>query len=1630
MPALCKFARRFCASAVATLLLALLLGFAPGASAQFVPPPSLSASDNQANQITVTIQNAGTNSWRLRRDTTIIRSWSGSGNITHHDTGATGSHTYRLERPCINEGCWTWDIIASGSGSLLQAPAVPGSISATNTRQSDIQISWGSAARATSYTLQRRAVGGSYATVRTQSGTSWTDTGATPGVSYEYRVRASNAAGDSSWRGTASGYRVLPTPAQPGSISYSNTTSNSIPITWGASSNATTFRIQRSVNGGGYVTVRTQSASSTRSWTDTNVSHGNTYVYRVRGENTDRNGSYRTGPTVSARYPVPGTPGSIGYSVNAGAMSLSWGSAANATSYEVQRSVNGGGYSTVRTQSGTSWTDSSISPGNDYRYRVRGVNPDEPGGYRTGDTVRYPFADAAVPGSISTSLSGTAMAVSWSAANNASNYRVERQANGGAWEVVRTQSATSWSDSSIVRGNDYRYRVRAENADSQSGYRTGLEVRFPLATPAVPGAIEATLSGASVDVSWSAAANASSYRLERRVNGGGWETRSIQSTTSLSDSAIDRGNNYTYRVRAENVDAVSAYRSAADVRFPLLAPAVPGGLTATTTHPDHVALAWSAASGATGYRIQRRTSGGSWSAIASSANTTHLDTSAIAGTAYEYRVRAENVDANSAYGQAVGGERLAVPPTPAGLFASQGDFTDRVELSWGASARTDLYRIFRDGAPIGTTTEPAFDDATATPGVVHDYRVRAENVAGNSALSATAQGYALAPPATPGGLAAGTRSSADHIRVTWNHAEAAAAYRVYRGTQPNGSDRGVLTSNLPGTLFEDTTAVADATYYYWVASTNAAGSSALAGPVSGVRLGVPGAPQGVAATTRTHTEHVALSWAAVAHAASYRVYRNTEDSATGRVEIASGIGASAYNDTGAIAGTRYHYWVRAENAAGLSGFSASASGERLAAPMVPTGLSASQATHADRITLSWEGVATASTYRITRNATVIATTTSPEYSDTDVAAGTTYSYRVRAENAAGHSAYSQAASGLALPAPGGVEGLTASVREHADRVALNWGAVEFAASYRVYRNTSAETAGREQIASGVSATGYNDTSATPGTHYTYWVRAENAAGLGAYSEAVSGERLATPPAPAGLSVTQADLSDRVELSWSASAQADGYRVYRDEVLIASTTSALTYTDTEVVPGQRYSYHVVAENAAGDSPRSSVVEGYSLPVPATPTGLSAGEGTSTEHVALSWQAVEFANTYQVLRDGVLIATVSATAYLDAAIEPNTIHSYRVVAENAAGSSAASAPAQGYRLAPAAAPQGLSASDGSHTTHVALSWQPMDFAESYEIERDGSVIATVSTPGYQDTTAVANTTHRYRVRAVNAAGTSAYSSHAEGLRLGVAQPPTGVSASQATHPARITVSWQASAYADTYTLERDGVVIATVGTTSYQDSAVDPLVAHSYRVRAVNAAGISEPSVLATGMRLGVVAPPADLAAANGESADYVALSWSAVALAASYEIRRDGSVIATVSQSGYQDTGASAGVSHSYTVASVNAAGTSEPSATVSGLRLIAPEQPQTISATTSRLDGIAVSWSETSWAGRYDLYRNGEFLTALIDTTYLDTDLAPGESASYSVRAVNAAGASQASAGATGQRAAGGFQFRSGMGSR
>src|SRR5208283_645668 len=310
------------------------------------------------------------------------------------------------------------------------------------------------------------------------------------------------------------------------------------------------------------------------------------------------------------------------------------------------------------------------------------------------------------------------------------------------------------------------------------------------------------------------------------------------------------------------------------------------------------------------------------------------------------------------------------------------------------------------------------------------------------------------------------------------------------------------------------------------------------------------------------------------------------------------------------------------------------------APIAPTGLTATAGNAS--VKLSWTASAGATSYNVYRgttaggeSTTALATgITATSYTDTTASNGTIYYYKVAAVNAGGTSPLSSEVSATPEPsAPIAPTGLTATAGNAS--VKLSWTASGGATSYNVYRGTTASGEATPALATGITATSYTDTTASNGTIYYYKVAAVNAGGTSPLSAEVSATpEPSAPSAPTGLTATAGNAS--VKLSWTASAGATSYNVYRGTTAGGESTTALatgitatSYTDTTASNGTIYYYKLAAVNAGGTSPLSSEVSATPEPsAPAAPTGLTATAGNAS--VKLSWTASGGATSYNVYR----------------------------------------------------------------------------------------------------------------------------------------------------------------------------------------------------------------------------------------------------------------------------------------------------------------------------------------------------------------------------------------------------------------
>ena len=345
------------------------------------------------------------------------------------------------------------------------------------------------------------------------------------------------------------------------------------------------------------------------------------------------------------------------------------------------------------------------------------------------------------------------------------------------------------------------------------------------------------------------------------------------------------------------------------------------------------------------------------------------------------------------------------PPTvPTGLQAAVVS-SDSVQLNWTAS-RDDLfisgYRVYRNGTRVGSTPLTTYTDTGLSPGNTYGYRVSALDWIGNESEKSTTLFVATADesaPTAPANLQ-GTAVSASRIDLAWTASTdnvGVTGYRIYRD--------GAVIGTTAGTSYSDTGLAEYTTYVYRVAACDAGGNeSAPSSPLTATTVdatapSVPSNLQGAAAST----SRIDLTWTASTDnvgVTGYRVYRNGSQVGT--------TASTSYSDAGLSEYTSYSYTVAAYDASGnVSSQCGAVAVSTLdgTAPSVPADLQATVVS-TSRIDLTW----TASTdnvgvagYRVYRDGSLVASPAGTSYSDTGLSAGTTYSYRVAAYDAAGNA---------------------------------------------------------------------------------------------------------------------------------------------------------------------------------------------------------------------------------------------------------------------------------------------------------------------------------------------------------------------------------------------------------------------------------------------------------------------------------------------------------------------------------------------------------------------------------------------------------------------------------------------------
>ncbi|OJW22507.1 MAG: hypothetical protein BGO49_00540, partial [Planctomycetales bacterium 71-10] len=1639
-------------------------------------PLNLAAVPAGPDRINLAWTDAATNetSYRIERSTDGVNftllTTSQPNQPTAYASSLTPGTTYYFRVRAVNAENSAWSDVVSAT-TTVQPPAAPFVLTATAASSSQVDLAWReSTDNETGYKVERSTDGVTWTLLTTTYAyqSTYSATGLAPGTTYQFRVRATNASGDSASSNVATAATLLLNP--PTNLVATVVSGSRIDLGWyDAATNETGYKVERSTDGVAFTPLATVGANQS-SYSATGLSAGTNYWFRVRAASASGDSAWsavvptRTSVAPAAPIDLTATPASP-IKIN-----LSWTDlATNETGYKVERSTDGVDFTPLQTLSENSTAyAATVAFGATYYFRVRAANGDDSAPSNVVSAAGAPVVPAAPLELAAVAVSGVQVDLAWrNDSDDVQGYRIERSTDGVSFTAVNTTTSTSFSVTGLSPTTAYWFRVKAYNAAGDSAPSAVAASTTTALLPAAPTGLTAVpLSNSEVRLDWTDNSdNETRFDVERSLDGVNFTAYASPYANQTTAAYGPIASGTYFRIRAYNAQGTSAFTPAVQVAIPTYN--YPTNLKAVASSPTQVLLTWSDnLPNETSYKIERSTDGVNFTQIANQPTYMGLyytDYQAVAGTGYTYRVRAVTPSGDTAFSPTASVTTPAAAPvaTPGTLYASAASST-QINLSWyDQSSNETGFKVERstDGvnfAEIGTSpaNQGSYQATGLTPGVTYYFRVRGCNGQGHSAYSTTASAATRFVPAAPADLTAVARGDG-YINLAWTDtATNETGYSIERST--DGVAFAYLTSaGWNQTTYLATGLTAGVTYYFRVQSRNTNAEASAYSNVASAAATVtpPGAPA-VLTATAAGSSRIDLKWADLTdNETGYKVERSTD--AVNFVQV--GTGGFVYNlgwtfsDTSAAVGATYAYRVRATNAAGDSAFSGIA---WATTPLLnaPTNLQASAAS-GSAIDLSWyDAASNESGYRVERSSDGVTFaeigTTGPNqatYQATGLAAGTVYWFRVRAYNATGTSAYSASAPGRTSTAPAAPINLTA-VPWSATLINLAWTDVATnETGYKVERST-------DGVDFAVVATpGANVTTAavagTPGVTYYFRVRAYNGDDS-AYSNVASAAPAQVLPAPpVNLTATVAS-NVQVNLSWTdATDNEDQYRVeYSTDGVNYSLhgsppynwLGSYWYQATNLTPGTTYWFRVMATNAGGHS-TPAVVVAATAGQPVAPTAPAAAALSPTE-VRLTWGDVARETGYKIERlvgsTWTQVGTTGpdATTFVDSGLTERTSYSYRIRAANGAGDSAYTATVAATTDLLGPANLAVASASGSR---IDLSWTDRSAVETgYQVEWSTDGVAWTTTPGIAANATTASiagafapgATYHFRVRAVQSPNIyfTYYSAYAAGsMTTAFPAAPTGVSVGSPT-VSSLRVAWSVVTSASGYRIERspDGstgwaqVGTAPAGSTSFDDSGLAEAKRYYYRVTAYNAGGDSAPSASASTAT--AVAAPTGLTAA-ALSGGRIDLSWTDVSSAeTSYNVERSTNGVSwfalpsrpanTVSYTDLTDFDGS--LTYQYRVRAYNTiAGYSTYSSVASAATAVFPSKPAAPTATPGAEGVIGLTWSGSIGATGYRVERSATGTSGwsqvgapTASTSLTDSGLAEGTRYYYRVIAYNAAG--------------------------
>ncbi|WP_432824871.1 LamG-like jellyroll fold domain-containing protein [Dactylosporangium sp. CA-092794] len=347
------------------------------------------------------------------------------GTNAYSDTGLTAStaYTYRVRAADSAGNLGGYSPTASATTTAAAdttAPSAPAGLAATVAGNTQVNLTWtGSTDNVgvTGYRIERCSGAGctNFTQIATSTTTTYSSTGLTAGTAYQFRVRATDAAGNLSGYSNVAAATTTSTdttaPSAPAGLAATAASPTQVNLSWTAATDnvgVTGYRVER-CTGASCTNYAEIAQPTTTTYANTGLSPSTAYRYRIRA--TDAAGNLSAySSVVSATTPAlpdstpPSAPSGLTATPNGTQVGLAWTASTDNVSvagYKVERCTGTGctDFAQVATPTTTSYTDTGLVANTTYLYRVAATDP-------TGNVSAYSATASATTSSAPTQPTG------------------------------------------------------------------------------------------------------------------------------------------------------------------------------------------------------------------------------------------------------------------------------------------------------------------------------------------------------------------------------------------------------------------------------------------------------------------------------------------------------------------------------------------------------------------------------------------------------------------------------------------------------------------------------------------------------------------------------------------------------------------------------------------------------------------------------------------------------------------------------------------------------------------------------------------------------------------------------------------------------------------------------------------------------------------------------------------------------------------------------------------------------------------------------------------------------------------------------------------------------------------------